>query len=70
MAVAPAQADGVPRIGPGADQFLNGEDEPSAGTQRVRGSRNNVLEQSEIDEEIVLLRSARRGFPGLAAASW
>ena len=52
MAVAPVQADGVPRIGPGADQFLNGEDEPSAGTQRVRGSRDNVLEQPEIDEGV------------------
>ena len=35
MAVAPVRADGVPRFGPGADQLLDGEDEPSAGAQRV-----------------------------------
>ena len=52
MAVAPVRADGVPRVGPGAGQFLDGEDEPSAGTQRVRGSRNDLLERSEIDERV------------------
>ena len=45
MAVAPTRADRVPRFASGADQLLDGEDEPAAGTQRILGSRNHRLER-------------------------
>ena len=52
MAVAAVVADGVPLSGPGVAQLLHGEDEASAGTQRVRRRHNHVLERSKIHERV------------------
>ena len=52
MAVAPTRADRVPRLASGAEQLLDGEDEPASRTQRILGSRNHRLERPEIDERV------------------
>ena len=52
VAVTPVGADGVLRIAPGVRKLFDGEDESSATTQRVLGSRDDLLERPEIDESV------------------